>query len=220
MKEISWGFFSRRQKVKIPLYLTSFDDFFVFGYKKSCFFQRSKTRKMFGVPTASCPTPGGGIMWYLMVPYGHATFCSHTLRCGGGAICSHTCSHTPVLIPLFSYLVLGGCLCGKSVLILDMFSYLVLIPGSHTRFSYLCWGMRTNGPPPTAENVARPYGGKYPLISFWWYWLIYWAHVWVHDEVRRSDGRTLGQVVGRSDTRTVGPMFCVCLFHLCVCFPP
>ena len=33
MTEISWGFFSRRQKVIIPVYLTSFDDFQFFDKK-------------------------------------------------------------------------------------------------------------------------------------------------------------------------------------------
>ena len=58
MTEISWGFFSRRQKVKIPLYLTSFNDFLIFCHKKCDFFQRSKIRKMFYVPTASRPPLG------------------------------------------------------------------------------------------------------------------------------------------------------------------
>ena len=61
MTEISWGFFSRRQKVKISLYLMSFDDFLFFLYY---FFQRSKSRKCLVVPMVPY-----GTVWYHMVPY-------------------------------------------------------------------------------------------------------------------------------------------------------
>ena len=74
MTEISWGFFSRRQKVKIPLDLTSF---FILWYKKWPFFQRSKIRRKKWRPSSISPHPRPrylmvpyGTLWYHMVPYG------------------------------------------------------------------------------------------------------------------------------------------------------
>ena len=69
MTEMSWGFFSRRQKV-IFLYLMTFDDILIL---KIAIFQMSTFRKILSVPTPSRPTPAEvphGTIWYLMVPYG------------------------------------------------------------------------------------------------------------------------------------------------------
>ena len=77
MTEISWGFFSRRQKVKIPLYLMSFDVFFKFFDIKKChFFNNQKSEKLLASQQRLAPPLGGdhmvpyGTLWYLMVPYG------------------------------------------------------------------------------------------------------------------------------------------------------
>ena len=142
-----------------------------FWYKKTLlFFKGQKSEKLLASQQRLAPPRPR----YHMVPYGHATFCSHTLRLGGWAICSHTCSHTHFLIPWdwTPVPILGSRTLAGSHSVLIVFPYLCAFLGpkalswcSHTRFSYLCWGMRTNGPPPrTAENVARPYGTIWYLM--------------------------------------------------------
>ena len=73
--EISWGFFSKGQKVKIPLHLMSFADFSDFLIKKmTLFFKGQKSEKLSASQQRLAPIPGGGgsygTIWYHMAPYG------------------------------------------------------------------------------------------------------------------------------------------------------
>ena len=68
MTEISWGFFSKGQKVKIPLYLMSFDDLFNFCLKNDNFFNGQKSEKVLASQQHLAPPGGGGNIWYHMVP--------------------------------------------------------------------------------------------------------------------------------------------------------
>ena len=78
MTEISWGFFSRRQKVKIHLYLMSFDDFKnFFDIQKLHFFKGQTSEKVLASQQRLAPPLGGGghmvpygTMRYHKVPYG------------------------------------------------------------------------------------------------------------------------------------------------------
>ena len=73
MTEMSLRFFSRGQKVKVPLYLISSVDFLFFDTKNNIFSKVKNQKKTFYVPTASRPTSGGGsygTIWYHKVPYG------------------------------------------------------------------------------------------------------------------------------------------------------
>ena len=82
MAEKSRGFFSRRQKVKIPVYLMSFDDFLTFGYVLDDLFSKGqKSEKVLASQQRLAPPLGGGggsygTIWYhIMVPCG--TICYH-----------------------------------------------------------------------------------------------------------------------------------------------
>ena len=70
MIENSWGFFSRRQKLKIHLYLLSFYDFLkFFDTKNDIFFKGQKSEKLLASQQRLAPPElRGG--WYHMVPYG------------------------------------------------------------------------------------------------------------------------------------------------------
>ena len=87
MTEISWGFFSRRQKVIIPLYLMSFGVFInsilifiLFFVITNGIFSKVKNpkQKLLASQQRLAPPGGGGrghmvpygTIWYHMVPYG------------------------------------------------------------------------------------------------------------------------------------------------------
>ena len=63
MTENVWGFFSRRQKVKIPLDLMSVDDFFDV---KLYFLKGQKSENSLASQQRLAP-PQAGIIWYHMV---------------------------------------------------------------------------------------------------------------------------------------------------------